>query len=150
MKSNCIVCGNSIPLKKIEFGIQLGNFAKYCSGKCKDKNKYDEVPNDNCKIGYIYCLFLDNNPIYIGQTTNIRKRIKEHKCNIKNLDKLIYRYIRWYAKIKPDYSLNVKTLKCCSVNELDSYEKKYIHFSLTKGYKIKNDCVYTKSLSKFS
>jgi len=144
MKSNCIICGNLIPLERIEFAIQSNNLAKYCSNKCKDKNKYHQIPKGNCKIGYIYCLLLDNKPVYIGQTTNIKRRIKEHRHNIKNIDKLIYRYIRWYSKIRPNYLLDIKILRCCSVDELNSYEKRYIHFCLKKGFKIKNDCIYTK------
>lgn len=144
MKLNCIVCENSIPLEKIEFGIKINNFAKYCSYKCKEKNRYDDIPKGNCQIGYIYCLLLDGKPVYIGQTINVKNRIKAHKHSIKNADKLIYRYIRWYSKINSDYTLNIKILKCCSIKELDFYEKKYIHFCLKKGYKIKNDCVYTK------
>jgi hypothetical protein len=144
IKSNCIICGNEIPYEKIAYAMQCNNFAKYCSNKCKEKNRYDEIPNNNCKLGYIYCLMLDNKPIYIGQTLNIRKRFKEHKCNIKDNNKLIYRYIRWYSEIKPNYTFDIKVLKCCSDKELNSYEKRYIYFCIKKGYNIKNNCIYTK------
>ncbi len=150
MKKACIVCGNEIAYSKVEYAIKMNNISKYCSTICKEKNKYDEIPNGNCPIGYIYCLMIDKKPIYIGQTTNIKSRIKCHKQNIKNNNKLIYRFIRWYAENNPGYLFSIKILKCCPKYELDYYEKKYIKFCLNKGCKIKNDCIYSRHLKDYN
>lgn len=81
-----------------------------------------------------------NNKVYIGQSINIEKRIKEHFWKAQNkkdvsYNTAIHQAIRKYGK----ENFSWKILQECTEEELDSLEKKFIkeYNSLTpNGYNI--------------
>jgi len=106
---------------------------------------------NSCQIGYIYCLYVDNIIVYIGQTKRLPKerfRLHKYTCfDSKRQDKRIYEYIKSIGITKDDFSSRViyKTLMVSPINNLDINEMKYIKHCINKDKIIYNNCVKTNS-----
>jgi hypothetical protein len=98
------------------------------------------------KNGYVYALYYDGNPFYIGQTKRrIYQRYKEHRVQTFNGNGLrIYEYIRsvvsdWHEF---KYLIHIRVIKECSIDELDSVEIDYINLCKQNNIKIYNTTHY--------
>lgn len=54
---------------------------------------------------YVYILRTSSNTLYIGQTNNLKKRLKEHQSKSGKSAK----YVRYFASVKLVYSEKYKT-----------------------------------------
>lgn len=54
---------------------------------------------------FVYILRTSSNTLYIGQTNNLEKRLKEHK----NKSSRSAKYVRYFPSFKPVYSETYKT-----------------------------------------
>jgi hypothetical protein len=97
-----------------------------------------------CEIRYIYSLNINNKPIYIGQTKHVINRYVRHRYDFnKKKNKKIYNVLNNYID---NFDLvKIKTLKVCSVYEVNFYEMKYIKYCIDKNLKLLNNCVKTNS-----
>jgi predicted GIY-YIG superfamily endonuclease len=97
-----------------------------------------------CEIRYIYSLNINNKPIYIGQTKDVKKRYGRHKSDFnRKVNKKIYNVLNKYID---NFDLvKIKILKVCSVYEVNIYEMKYIKYCLDRNVKLLNNCVKTNS-----
>jgi len=78
--------------------------------------------------GYIYKIPFPNGKIYIGLTTSVEKRKREHKCCAKNEHKsfLVYKALRKYNMIETLELIVIDT--AYNNEELSEKETAYIHF----------------------
>lgn len=95
-----------------------------------------------CDLVYIYALILNNKPIYIGKTMDIKTRYRQHKNAFNNNSRhLLYQELR---KIILDFNLiTIKVLKITNTYESDLYEMKYIKYCINKKQDIFNNCSKT-------
>jgi hypothetical protein len=80
----------------------------------------------------IYALIWDNiNEVYIGQSTNIDRRFKEHVYSMETSKKANYKVLEMYHK----YGIpSLVILEVCTINELDALEISWIkEFDSIKG-----------------
>lgn len=64
------------------------------------------------RIGYIYGIFENNKPIYIGSTWNMEKRIGKHKYRYDNKeDNILYKYIKDWDKV--EFKILKQDEYCC-------------------------------------
>lgn len=105
--------------------------------------------NKECKIGYIYCLYVDNKISYIGQTTQlVKRRLSKHKTDcFREREKEIYQYIKSLGITKEDFYKRVilKPLMVSSIYDLNLNEMKYIKYCIDRGKNIFNNDVRTIS-----
>ncbi len=93
-------------LNKQEFNAALSAGLK----KAKEFSEITDLTPYIGKSGY-YILVLDNyNQIYIGSTSNITKRVREHWCKIKAFDRLLF----------PMHAVKTSTLSIDSFRALDT------------------------------
>lgn len=99
------------------------------------------------KTGFIYALYYNNKPFYIGQAVDIERRYEDHhRCatnHIKYNNKL-YTYIRTLPNKFADVSL--KIIKEVEINKLTKWEKKCIKYCIDRNTTIYNYCHYTRKL----
>lgn len=93
-------------------------------------------------IGIYSILNKVNHKIYIGQSLDIEKRLKQHMSNSSNLD--LKKDIEQFGINKFEFSI----LKKCNANKLDTFEKKYIKYFQDKGIDIYNLSLVDKRLKK--
>ncbi len=102
-----------------------------------------------CKIGYIYCLYVDNKISYIGQTTQlIERRLSKHKTDcFRDRKKAIYEYIKRLGITKEDFYIRVilKPLMVSSIYNLNFNEMRCIKYCIDRGKDIFNNDVKTIS-----
>ena len=102
-----------------------------------------------CKIGYIYCLYVDNKISYIGQTTQtLNRRLQQHKKDcFRTREKRIYQYIKSIGITKEDFNerIKMKPLMVSSIYDLNLNEMKYIKYCIDRGKRIFNNDVKTIS-----
>ena len=104
--------------------------------------------NITCKVGYIYALYYNGYPFYIGQTTvKPRKRFNKHRTDtFRSRQKDVYDFIKSVTTIEKFYDdISMRILKCCSVRDLNVEEMNYIKHCIRKKLTIYNNCVKTKS-----
>jgi predicted GIY-YIG superfamily endonuclease len=100
----------------------------------------------SCEVVYVYCLFLNKKPIYIGQSYNSHKRYKKHKSSFhRNVDKYIYNILHKNFDDDIFNEITMKTLLCCSSNNADEEEMRLIKMCLDKNINTYNNCVKTNS-----
>ena len=63
---------------------------------------------------YIYILRTSSNTLYVGQTNNLERRLKEHK----NKSSRSAKYIRYFSSFKLDYSEQYLTRKEATEREI--------------------------------
>jgi hypothetical protein len=94
------------------------------------------------KIGYIYALYYDGLPFYIGQTKrSIWQRYKDHRVNTFNGNNLhLYVYMRSLVTDWDEFqtTIYIKKIKEASLCELNDLEKKYISVCLDNNIKLYN------------
>lgn len=100
-----------------------------------------------CDVGYIYALYYNGKPFYIGQTKKtISYRFSQHKNSFTKRNKLVYRFL---LSITDKYSfydnVKIRPLKAVSVYNLDYEEMRYVKHCIDNGITIYNDCVKTNS-----
>lgn len=96
-------------------------------------------------------LCLRNNKWYVGQSTNVLKRLKNHVYNLRKGKHGGVLLQSAYNKHGED-SFRVKILSYCAIEELDEKEIYFIeHFnSIENGYNIENGGNKNKTISEYS
>jgi group I intron endonuclease len=85
------------------------------------------------KVG-IYIIVSPSNSVYIGQTTDLKKRYKTYnRLDCKSQTKLYNSFLKYGFK-KHDF----KILRECLVDELNKYERFYQLFFKNAGFKLLN------------
>ena len=92
-----------------------------------------------------------NGKVYIGQSTNLKDRIKQHKSMIKNYNEN-NNYLRKATKKYGYKNFKIEIIKFCDEKELDYYEIYYIDLYKSSdrkfGYNIELGGNINKHLSK--
>lgn len=92
-----------------------------------------------------------NGKVYIGQSTNLKDRIKQHKSMIKNFNEN-NNYLRKATKKYGYKNFKIEIIKFCDEKELDYYEIYYIDLYKSSdrnfGYNIELGGNINKHLSK--
>lgn len=101
---------------------------------------------NNCKTGFIYALYYNGKPFYIGQTKDkLENRFRKHfnDC-FREKDKYVYNFIK--SKTTKDMFFNdikCKCIKICKLDDLDFEETKCIKYCIDRKICIYNNCVKT-------
>lgn len=94
----------------------------------------------------VYCIYLNNKPIYIGSTTNLQVRKRTHKKNYLN-DRQKHYYYPVYVYIRENggwENVGIKKIDdypCNSKNELTIKEGEYIREYIQGGNNIQNKVI---------
>ena len=77
----------------------------------------------------VYGIYLENNLVYIGKSSNLRQRFIQHESCIKTkkASSKMYEQLHWFYS--RNYNIEIKILEKCCINPkvLDDLETKYIH-----------------------
>ena len=77
----------------------------------------------------VYGIYLENNLVYIGKSSNLRQRFIQHESCIKTkkASSKMYEQLHWFYS--RNYEIEIKVLEKCCINPkvLDDLETKYIH-----------------------
>ncbi len=76
----------------------------------------------------IYGIYLEDNLVYVGKSSNLRQRFIQHESHIKTQksSSKMYKQLHWFYS--RDYNIEIKILEKCSISSkvLDDLETKYI------------------------
>ena len=76
----------------------------------------------------IYGIYLEDNLVYVGKSSNLRQRFIQHESHIKTQksSSKMYKQLHWFYS--RDYNIEIKILEKCSISPkvLDDLETKYI------------------------
>lgn len=76
----------------------------------------------------IYGIYLEDNLVYVGKSSNLRQRFIQHEGHIKTQksSSKMYKQLHWFYS--RDYNIEIKILEKCSISPkvLDDLETKYI------------------------
>lgn len=96
------------------------------------------------KIGYIYALYYNGEPFYIGQTTRtLKKRFADHRSKAKTCRdmKLVNVFMRKVSNASNFYDVISMRLLCeCEYCDLNYMEMKYVKYCIDRCRIIYNNC----------
>ena len=102
-----------------------------------------------CPVGYIYALYYNNKPFYIGQTKdNVKKRLSLHKYKAfkSKRDTNVLLFIRSICNVDNfNEVISIRPLKIVTHYELKYQEAQVIKYCIDRGLKIYNSCTITNS-----
>jgi hypothetical protein len=98
----------------------------------------------SCQVTFIYALYHNGVPFYIGQSVCPKQRLSHH---INGRSSKVSRHIQsLYKQGYTKKDIKQKILKCCAKIEADYWEMRYINHCITKGLDIKNNCRLAESV----
>lgn len=127
---------------------RLTKMAKYGTDYIKikmDKAECDSEPSIKCGV---YCIYNDyTKSVYVGQSKNIEKRVKEHFACLKR-----NQYSKQYPVFQNDYnesSCNFawKILDICDTENLLKFETEWLMHYNSIGYMVYNRLLETKDIT---
>lgn len=124
IKKICKVCDKKKDISEFKINRKCKdkhtNICQQCiNTRKKERSKFRK---DNNKKYYIYKLLnINDEVIYVGQTTNMNKRMYDHKINnYKNWDLYSNIYKIRYAEVESDYHMNIY-----EIHYICKYDPKY-------------------------